>query len=209
MNIAFYAIGSGPPLLNVEFPSSLLASWKVQQQQYEFAAGVSTFISYDARGFGLSDRTVTDFSIDEMVRDIEAVLDSLGVKSVRILANGGWTTPVAVAFAARHPDRVSHLVTFWGFPRVPASMHEGVQALFVLPNADWRFVSESMMRQAQGWDDDESSRDLAALLRESISFDGFKTFETQAAQWDVTDDLARVTAPDAGRQSQGPSEPRS
>jgi class 3 adenylate cyclase len=130
-----------------------------------------------------------------MVRDIEAVLDALGIESVRILANGSWTAPVSLAFAARNPDRVSHLVLFWGFPRVPAGMHEGTQALFAHPNADWRFVSESFLRGGQGWDDPDASRDLAALLRESISLDGFKTFEPQAAQWDVTDDLARVTAP--------------
>jgi class 3 adenylate cyclase/pimeloyl-ACP methyl ester carboxylesterase len=195
VKIAYYAIGNGPPLLNVEFPSSLLASWKIQQQYYEAASSVFTFISYDARGFGLSDRQVTNFSIDGMVRDIEAVLDAVGIKSARILASGAWTTPVSVAFAARHPDRVSHMVLFWGFARVPASMREQVQALLAHPNADWRFVSESIMRGAQGWDDPDASRDLAALLRESISLDGFKTFEPQAAQWDVTDDLARVTAP--------------
>jgi len=194
VSIAYYAIGNGPPLLNVEFPSSLLAAWKLQQQYYEIAAGAFTLISYDARGFGLSDRSVTDFSIDGMVCDIEAVLDRLGIKSVRILANGGWTTPVSVAFAARHPESVSNLVLFWGFSRVPASMHEGTRALLAHPSADWRFVSESMMRAAQGWDDPNVSSDLAAMLRESISLDGFTKFEAQAAQWDVTNDLANVTA---------------
>lgn len=195
VNIAHYAIGNGPPLLNVEFPSSLLAEWKIQRQYYEAAARVFTLISYDARGFGLSDRNVTDFSIDGMVRDIEAVLDNVGAETVRMTASGGWTTPVAVAFAARHPDRVSHLVLLWGFPRVPDGMHEQNQALLAVPNSDWRFVTESGMRLAQGWDDPDASRGEAALLRESISLDGFKAFEPQAAQWDVTDDLARVTAP--------------
>ena len=195
VNIAYYAIGNGPPLLNVEFPSNLLAAWKIQRQLYEAAARAFTLISYDARGCGLSDRNVTDFSIDGMVRDIEAVMDDVGVQTVRMIALGGATTPVAVAFAARHPERVSRLVLFWGFPRVPADMHEQNQALFAHPNSDWRFVSESFLRLAHGWDDPDASREQAALLRESISLDGFKTFEPQAALWDVTDDLGRVTAP--------------
>ena len=195
VNIAYYAVGNGPPLLNVEFPSNLLATWKMQRPYYEAASRIFTLISYDARGFGLSDRNITDFSIDAMVLDIEAVLDDAGVETVRMLATGGWTAPVAVAFAARHPTRVSQLVLFLAFPRVPASMHEQMQALLNVPNSDWRFASESGMRLFQGWDDAEASREQAAALRESISFDNFKLFEPKAAQWDVTEDLARVTAP--------------
>jgi class 3 adenylate cyclase len=194
VNIAYYAIGNGPPLLLLDFPSSLLAAWKAQRQFFEFAASVFTLISYDARGCGLSDRDVTDFSIDGMVRDIEAVVERVGVESVRIIAAGGMTAPVSVAFAGRHPDRVSHLVIFWGFAAAPASMHEQVEALLAHPNGDWRFVSESFLRIAHGWDDPDASREQAAHLRESISLEGFKTLEAQAAQWDVTDDLARVTA---------------
>ena len=195
VSIAYYAIGDGPPLLNLSFPSNLLAEWKIQREYFEAAARVLTVISYDARGFGLSDRQITDFSIDAMVRDIEAVLDSVGADTVRMLASAGWTTPVAVAFAARHPDRVSHLALFWGFPRVPAGMHDQAQAMLALPNIDMRFFSESVLRVAHGWDDPEASREQAAILRESTSLDGFKMFEAQAAQWDVTDDLARVMAP--------------
>ena len=195
VNIAYHAIGNGPPLLSVEFPSNLLAAWKIQRQLYEAAARAFTLIRYDARGFGLSDGNVTDFSIEGMVRDIEAVMDAVGVETVRMIALGGATTPVAVAFAARHPDRVSHLVLFWGFPRIPAGMHEQTQSLLAHPNSDWRFVSESFMRLAHGWDDPDASREQAALLRESISLEGFEAFEPQAAQWAVTDDLARVTAP--------------
>ncbi len=195
VTIAYYTMGSGPPLLLVDFPSNLLAEWKIQQQLLEFAAGFFTLICYDARGFGLSDRTVADFTVDGMVRDIEAVIDAVGVEAVRVVALGGFTAPVGVTFAARHPDRVTHLVLFWGAPGTPPGVHEGIEALLAHPNADWRFVTESFTRLSQGWDDPDASREGAGLLRESISEDGFKTFVSQSARWDVTSELASVTSP--------------
>ena len=73
-------------------------------------------LRYDERGCGLSDRDVEDVSFDARVADLEGVIDAAGLGCVALLgiSQGG---PVAVAFAARHPERVSHLVLFATFAR--------------------------------------------------------------------------------------------
>jgi pimeloyl-ACP methyl ester carboxylesterase/DNA-binding CsgD family transcriptional regulator len=73
-----------------------------------------TFITYDTRGCGLSDRAVQDVSLDTWVRDLEAVVDSLKLERFPLLgiSCGGAT---AVAYAAKHPERVSHLILFGAY----------------------------------------------------------------------------------------------
>ena len=67
------------------------------------------FVRYDGRGFGLSDRNVEDFSLDARVRDLEAVVDALGLERFALygISAGG---PTAIAYTVRHPERVSRLI---------------------------------------------------------------------------------------------------
>jgi pimeloyl-ACP methyl ester carboxylesterase/DNA-binding CsgD family transcriptional regulator len=71
---------------------------------------------YDCRGCGLSDRDVDNFSLDELVADLECVVDSAGLKRFALLgmSQGG---AVSIAYTARHPDRVSRLVLCGAFAR--------------------------------------------------------------------------------------------
>jgi pimeloyl-ACP methyl ester carboxylesterase/DNA-binding CsgD family transcriptional regulator len=66
-------------------------------------------VRYDGRGCGLSDREVSDFSLDRCVEDLEAVVDSCKLERFVLFGAtiGGMT---ALTYAARHPERVSHLV---------------------------------------------------------------------------------------------------
>jgi pimeloyl-ACP methyl ester carboxylesterase/DNA-binding CsgD family transcriptional regulator len=73
-------------------------------------------LRYDERGCGLSDRDAEDVSLEARLADLKAVIDAAGFERVAVLgiSQGG---PVAVAFAARFPERVSHLVLFATFAR--------------------------------------------------------------------------------------------
>ncbi len=102
-----------------------------------------TFIRYDSRGCGLSDRQVPSMTFDAGVRDLEAVVDSYGLKQFALLGiSMGAAT--AVAYAVKHPHRVSHLVMVGGFMR----------SVFSTPGASARAVEEAelIIRSAElGW----------------------------------------------------------
>jgi pimeloyl-ACP methyl ester carboxylesterase/DNA-binding winged helix-turn-helix (wHTH) protein len=67
------------------------------------------FVRYDGRGFGLSDRNVNDYSLDARVRDLEAVVNAIGLERFGILAVSAGGPP-AIAYTARYPERVTRLV---------------------------------------------------------------------------------------------------
>jgi len=68
-----------------------------------------TYIRYDQRGGGLSDAAPASLSLEAWIGDLEAVADALGLRRFALfgMSQGG---AIAIAYAARHPERVSHLV---------------------------------------------------------------------------------------------------
>lgn len=75
-----------------------------------------TFVRYDARGCGLSDWDVSHYSTDVWVRDLESVVDALDLEQFPLLGISQGAS-VSIAYAAKHPDRVSHLILYGGFAR--------------------------------------------------------------------------------------------
>jgi pimeloyl-ACP methyl ester carboxylesterase len=80
------------------------------------------FVRYDERGNGLSDWSVKDLSFPAWMEDLETVVEAAGVERFALLgiSQGG---AVACSYAARHPERVSHLVLYGAFAR--GWMHRG------------------------------------------------------------------------------------
>jgi len=118
--LALGTYGQGPPLVragtwltHVEYDatSPLSAHWGE-----EFARR-HRYIAYDGRGCGLSDRQVQgQLSLDLFVADLEAVVDGLGLERFPLFGLS-MGAAVAVAYAAKHPERVSRLVLHGGFHR--------------------------------------------------------------------------------------------
>jgi pimeloyl-ACP methyl ester carboxylesterase/DNA-binding winged helix-turn-helix (wHTH) protein len=117
--IAYSAVGTGPPLAKA-------ANW-LSHIEYEWDSPVwkhwireiserHLLVRWDERGCGLSDWNAEDLSLDAWVRDQEAVVDALGLERFALLgvSQGG---AVAAAYAARHPERVSHLVLCGAYTR--------------------------------------------------------------------------------------------
>jgi pimeloyl-ACP methyl ester carboxylesterase/DNA-binding CsgD family transcriptional regulator len=73
-------------------------------------------LRYDERGCGLSDWDVPDLSFDSWLRDLEAVADAAGAERFAILGISQGA-PLAIAYAVKHPDRVTHLVLHGGYAR--------------------------------------------------------------------------------------------
>jgi pimeloyl-ACP methyl ester carboxylesterase/DNA-binding winged helix-turn-helix (wHTH) protein len=119
VRLAYAVAGDGPPLVRA-------ANW-MTHLGYDIESPVwrhwvrdlalrHTFIRYDERGCGLSDWSATDFSFDDWVSDLESVVEALGLDSFPLMgvSQGG---AVAVAYAARHPQRVTKLVLCSAYAR--------------------------------------------------------------------------------------------
>jgi class 3 adenylate cyclase len=67
------------------------------------------YVRYDSRGFGLSTRDVSEFSLDTYVRDLETIVDTLGLERFVLMA-GSSLGPPAIRYSVDHPNRVTHLI---------------------------------------------------------------------------------------------------
>ena len=196
VNIAYYAIGHGMPLVIMNLPNSHLhMEWQMAdvRQTLQAAATMATVVRYDQRGFGLSDRNVDDFSIDHLLLDVEAVLAKLDIEQFT-LVGFGVSSPLAIVLAARDPERVAKLVLWPAFARFPKGLAQMAEKLLAMDEADWEFASESLVRYGMGWSD-EMSAPAAAALRESIAREKLAQFLEQSRLWDVGGMLHRVTSP--------------
>ncbi|MCI0843321.1 MAG: alpha/beta hydrolase, partial [Chloroflexi bacterium] len=112
VNIAFSTFGEGMPFVQMPFPfSHLQLEWETPETRswrQRLAKG-RQIVTYDVRGTGLSDRDVTDFSLDAGVRELEAVVDRLSLERFVLFAPL-FSGLVGVAYAVRHPERVSHFI---------------------------------------------------------------------------------------------------
>ncbi|MEP6648985.1 MAG: alpha/beta hydrolase [Lapillicoccus sp.] len=100
-------------------PPLLISTCWLSHLQYDWESPVwrhfladlgrfATVIRFDERGYGLSDGDVTDFSLEMRVADLESVADDAGFPrfALMAMAQGG---PVAIRYAAAHPERVTRL----------------------------------------------------------------------------------------------------
>ncbi|MFI9812575.1 alpha/beta fold hydrolase [Saccharothrix variisporea] len=119
VRVAFATSGAGPPLvkaanwlthLDLEWASPIWSHW------LDGLSRRHRLVRYDERGCGLSDWEVADLGFDAWVDDLEAVVDAAGLDRFPLLgvSQGG---AVAIAYAVRHPERVSRLVLVGAYCR--------------------------------------------------------------------------------------------
>lgn len=119
VRIAYGTTGEGPPLLKAaNYLTHLEHDYKGPVWKH-WINGLSknhTFVRYDARGSGLSDWDVDHYSIEAWVQDLEAVVDALEIEQFPLLGISQGAA-VSIAYAAKHPDKVSHLILYGGYAR--------------------------------------------------------------------------------------------
>lgn len=118
VHLAVATTGHGPPLVRAGlWMSHVEHDWRtsIWARLLGTLSEHHTLVRYDARGLGLSDRDAP-LSFDATVKDLEAVVDSLGYEKVALLgvSLGG---AISLAYAARRPERVSSIVTAGAFVR--------------------------------------------------------------------------------------------
>src|SRR6201981_2699915 len=180
--VAYSASGTGPALL---VDTGWITDLRGQLELYSFGPFIArlaerfTVIRYDKPGCGLSDRTGIDLSFDGQVAAALAVADVLGVSRLRLFvaSQGGQ---LAVAMAARHPDRVEALALYGvcasGSDLAPAEVRKSIVALV---RAHWGLGLKAL---AGTFVTDPTAEDLA----------GFTRFQRTSASADVAARLLEV-----------------
>jgi pimeloyl-ACP methyl ester carboxylesterase/DNA-binding winged helix-turn-helix (wHTH) protein len=117
VNIALSSAGEGMPLIRTaNWFNHLEYEWEnpLRAPLAQFLTDRCRLIRYDGRGNGLSDRQVSDLSFEAFLADLDAVADAVQLSSYALLGVSQGAA-IAIAHAARHPERVSKLVLHGGF----------------------------------------------------------------------------------------------
>jgi pimeloyl-ACP methyl ester carboxylesterase/DNA-binding CsgD family transcriptional regulator len=154
VKLAYAVSGEGPPLvMSATWLTHLEHQWRslAWRPWLEALSREHKLLRYDSRGCGLSDRDAGDLSFETWVKDFTRVVDAASFQRFALLATcqGG---PIAIEYAARHPERVSHLILFGTYARgrlrwtdLPNEMEKG-RVLLDLTRLGWGQENHSFMQ---------------------------------------------------------------
>jgi pimeloyl-ACP methyl ester carboxylesterase/DNA-binding CsgD family transcriptional regulator len=197
VDIAFWTLGHGPPLVYLAGgPWSHVELRQIPEcrRWYEHLAQQRMLVRYDQRGTGLSERNISDYSLEALLLDIEAVVNRLGLDRFALLgaADAG---PLAIAYAARHPERVSHLVLWCAWSRAADVASPRIRAWRSLLERDWELMTETCAYLCLGWSAGEIGRDAAESLRQNVTREGIRAALEAADAFDTRSLLVQIEAP--------------
>jgi pimeloyl-ACP methyl ester carboxylesterase len=205
--IAYAVTGKGPPLVQAPYWFDHLEyQWQnpVFRPWIEALSSDFTLVRMDQRGCGLSQRDVADVSFEALVQDLEAVADAAGFPSFALLGHspGG---ALAMAYAVRHPERVSHLVLLNSYARGwmrrghPPEVEEYLKARLKLMEVGWErdepayrqlFLSQYTPEASL-----EELRSLSELGRRSCSAQTAIRLVQCFSVIDISETASRVSCP--------------
>lgn len=181
VRIAYAVVGDGPPLVKVfRWGTHLEQDWQtpVWRSWLEMVGRGRTLIRYDARGAGLSDHNVEDFSLERHVEDLEAVVQACGAQQFPLMGMTGGG-PIAVTYCVRHPGLVTSLFLYGSYLQgriarsITSEQKEETEALLRLIEMGWerddpafrQLYSSQMIPDATS----DQFRSFNELLRKSAS----------------------------------------
>ncbi|HEY0334181.1 MAG TPA: alpha/beta fold hydrolase [Stenotrophomonas sp.] len=118
--LAWSSMGQGPPLvkaanwlthLEYDLESSIWQHWT------RFLGGHFRFIRYDERGCGMTGGDPRGLSLPHWLADLEAVIDAAQIDRPFALLGISQGAAACIAYAVKHPQRVSHLLLYGGYAR--------------------------------------------------------------------------------------------
>ena len=197
VSIAFWTLGKGEPLVYMAGgPWGHVELWDILEcrQWYERLAQERMLVRYDIRGTGYSERDVSDHSLDALVADVETVVDRLGLDRFDMF--GAFDAgPVAIAYAARHPEQVSQLILWCSWARSSDIRSPRIRAWLGLIDQDWELMTDTCAHLALGWPAGEVGRHAAQRLRESVSPEAARAALEAMGTFDVTELLPNLKVP--------------
>ena len=207
VRIAWSQHGDGPPLVRVgTWLTHLQHDWEsvVWRHWLTELGDRFTFVRYDDRGCGLSDRDVPGLGLEAWIADLEAVVDATGFSRVALLGMSQGAA-IAVAYVARHPDRVSYLVCLGGYPRGGALLdrtqdqRDEDEALNTLARIGWGRADPTFRRIFTGalipGGTDAQMRSFDELQRQSTSGPMASRLMRARSRIDVSRLAGKVVAP--------------
>jgi class 3 adenylate cyclase/pimeloyl-ACP methyl ester carboxylesterase len=208
VRLAYAKVGSGPPLIrSAHWLGHLEYDWELPIFRH-LLLGLArdfTLYRYDARGNGLSDWDVGEISLDAWVKDLEAVADAIGLKQFPLMGYSQGCA-VSIAYAVRHPERVTRLVLYGGFatgrlkrPNLSDTDRERISAMTTLIKVGWGaddptfrqiFTSQFMPTATK-----EHADAFNELQRKSASPDCAVRYFEAVNSFDVRPLLSQVSVP--------------
>jgi class 3 adenylate cyclase/pimeloyl-ACP methyl ester carboxylesterase len=205
VRLAYAISGQGKPLVKT-------ANW-MNHLEYDWACpiwhpfllGLSKshkLVRYDARGNGLSDWDVAELSLDAWVSDLETVVDAAGLKEFPLLGVSQGCA-ISIAYAVRHPERVTHLILYGGFAigankRTPQEAAKR-KALTTLVRLEWGADSPSIRQLfAASMIPDATKEQIDSfneLQRRATSAECAARYLETTADFDVAGLLPQVSVP--------------
>jgi DNA-binding CsgD family transcriptional regulator/pimeloyl-ACP methyl ester carboxylesterase len=199
VRIAYWTLGEGAPFLMISpMPYSNIQKewgWAPQRGFYEDLMPGLQLIRYDCRGAGLSDRDVSDYSLEAQAEDILAVANRLGLEQFALegFAHSGG---VAIHLAANHPERVSHLVLWCCYPRgADFGRAPREKVLDSLMEEDWEFWTRAEAFRLSEYEGGSMSKFVLEYIRDSLTEEGSKAAVEVLRRVDVTALMPKVRAP--------------
>jgi pimeloyl-ACP methyl ester carboxylesterase/DNA-binding winged helix-turn-helix (wHTH) protein len=204
VHLALATLGEGSPVVRAPvWMSHLEHDWRttVWREVLDALAADHQLVRYDSRGMGLSDRNV-EISFEAGISDLETVVDALGLKRFALLGISQGAA-VSIAYAARHPDRVTRLVLSGGYARgalaAAPQRAAAVEAMAILVSEHWGSDNPAFRQlfTSLGFPDASAAqiRELNELQRVSVTGDTAARIMKMLAHVDVSERLAQVRAP--------------
>jgi len=200
VSIAFWTLGEGTPFVHMPWIpwSHIQLSWQLPRTRhwYQRLSENWKVVAYDGRGTGLSERVVSDFSLDANVLDLEAVVDRLGLERF-VLFGFGESGPVAIAYAARHPGRVSHLVLWCAWAKGPGFTQtaRGKAVAAIRESGDWELYTETLAMLSLGRMPEKQAGRAVAFMQECASPETVQAAYQAIDKFDVAELLPQVRSP--------------
>jgi pimeloyl-ACP methyl ester carboxylesterase/DNA-binding CsgD family transcriptional regulator len=116
--LAWAEAGEGPVVAKAaNWLTHLEYEWEspVWRHWLQFFSGNFRFLRYDERGCGMSEWAAGSLDVDRWTADLEAVIDAARPEYPVTLLGISQGAVACIAYAIRHPERVSRLVLYGGY----------------------------------------------------------------------------------------------
>jgi pimeloyl-ACP methyl ester carboxylesterase/DNA-binding CsgD family transcriptional regulator len=119
VRLAYAVSGEGPPLvMSATWLTHLEHQWRslAWRPWLDIFTHDYKLLRHDSRGCGLSDRNVDNLSYETWIRDLECVIGAAGFGRFAMVGTC-WGGAIAIDYAARHPEQVTHLILHGSYAR--------------------------------------------------------------------------------------------